>query len=362
MLDQRGHGRSGRPASGYGLERFAADAHRVIAALDLGRPLVVGHGWGGLVALELCVRRPEAASGLVFVDGPLFDGVGTAPPPRGAMPTHASPGDAEAELRAGLGEPLDRDVSDLVRAGLVERQGRFLPVPTARVRRLLQRAMRAARPGELLGEVQVPALLALSGARRDEAELIEARAPAALVRWYDCGHEIPLLRPARLGADISRMAVAAAYADVAWRAAQLDGNWSMTVHDGERGWDARQLLAHIASTQTAIPQLLRLDDAHRVGAPFDPDRWNEAQVRRRRTATPKALKEELQAASEAMPSAILAADPRRPAVAGPFAGRPLSEMLDRTLRHQIQHLVTLQKAFGACPRDGAGLSADLECV
>src|SRR4029450_2173673 len=44
--DQRGHGRSGKPSSGYGFDRLIADAAAVIGALGMGRPVVAGHSWG----------------------------------------------------------------------------------------------------------------------------------------------------------------------------------------------------------------------------------------------------------------------------------------------------------------------------
>ena len=67
--DQRGHGLSSKPSSGYGFDRVSRDAADLIQALDLARPVVVGHSWGANVALELAVRRPRLVSGLVFIDG-----------------------------------------------------------------------------------------------------------------------------------------------------------------------------------------------------------------------------------------------------------------------------------------------------
>ncbi len=72
-FDQRGHGRSGKPSSGYGFDRTTADAAAVIRAARLGRPLVVGHSWGANVALELAVRHPRRVGGLVLVDGGFLD-------------------------------------------------------------------------------------------------------------------------------------------------------------------------------------------------------------------------------------------------------------------------------------------------
>jgi pimeloyl-ACP methyl ester carboxylesterase len=67
--DQRGHGRSGKPSSGYGFDRMSADAVAVIRAERLARPIVVGHSWGANVALELAVRRPRLVAGIVLIDG-----------------------------------------------------------------------------------------------------------------------------------------------------------------------------------------------------------------------------------------------------------------------------------------------------
>lgn len=59
-LDMRGHGDSIKPAAGaYSLRHTADDAAAFIQALDLPRPILVGHSWGGATALVLA-----AGSGL----------------------------------------------------------------------------------------------------------------------------------------------------------------------------------------------------------------------------------------------------------------------------------------------------------
>lgn len=383
MLDQRGHGRSSRPESGYDMERTVADAAHVIDTLALGRPLVVGHSWGGLVALELSATHSEVASALLFVDGPLT-AMGELVPfgqaasrLRGPMSSYASVREAEDELVSGLGEGagdagMGPGLSSFVRAGLVERRGRFHPTPTTRVRRQVLRAAYSMRPQVRFTEVEGPVLLAMAGRpsvetppvvlerQRTAAERLLELSAGVRLRWYDSGHQIPVLRGPALAKDIGLLARGAAYADIAWRAASLDGDWNATVHEEDGGWNARELLAHLASTQTAIPQIMRLSDEHRAGEPFDPDRWNASQIKRRHAATPQSLIEELQAASDALPAAIFDADLRRPAVAGAFAGQPLGEMLDRMLSHQLEHLMTLERAFRS-RQDGSdespGLSA-----
>jgi pimeloyl-ACP methyl ester carboxylesterase len=67
--DQRGHGRSSKPSSGYGFDRTTADAAAVIRATRLHRPIVVGHSWGANVALELAIRRSRLVGGTVLLDG-----------------------------------------------------------------------------------------------------------------------------------------------------------------------------------------------------------------------------------------------------------------------------------------------------
>jgi pimeloyl-ACP methyl ester carboxylesterase len=48
-LDVRGHGQS-VPAAGWPFDAVLADLDAVIAELDLGDPVVVGHSMGGLIA------------------------------------------------------------------------------------------------------------------------------------------------------------------------------------------------------------------------------------------------------------------------------------------------------------------------
>ena len=68
-LDQRGHGESDKPDRGYDFATVSGDLHGFIEALKLERPVIAGHSWGGDVALEYAVARPEVPRGLCFVDG-----------------------------------------------------------------------------------------------------------------------------------------------------------------------------------------------------------------------------------------------------------------------------------------------------
>lgn len=71
-VDQRGHGQSDKPDSGFDFATLTQDLLALLLDLDwLGdnRPWVAGQSWGANVVLELAVRHPDAAAGLVLVDG-----------------------------------------------------------------------------------------------------------------------------------------------------------------------------------------------------------------------------------------------------------------------------------------------------
>lgn len=71
-VDQRGHGRSDKPDTGYDFATVTDDLSLVIDALGWQRPLVAGQSWGGNVVLELAVRHPSAA-GIACIDGGILE-------------------------------------------------------------------------------------------------------------------------------------------------------------------------------------------------------------------------------------------------------------------------------------------------
>ncbi len=68
-LDQRGHGESSKPDDGYDFASVSADLHAFIQDLGIESPIVIGHSWGGDVALEYAVQHPDVCKGLGFIDG-----------------------------------------------------------------------------------------------------------------------------------------------------------------------------------------------------------------------------------------------------------------------------------------------------
>src|SRR5258708_12762446 len=70
-IDQRSHGCPDAPPTGYGMDVLATDAGHAIRELGLDRPVVVGHSWGGTVALEVGARQAELVSAVAVMDGPI---------------------------------------------------------------------------------------------------------------------------------------------------------------------------------------------------------------------------------------------------------------------------------------------------
>ncbi|MFN8379946.1 MAG: alpha/beta hydrolase [Anaerolineae bacterium] len=70
--DQRGHGKSDKPASGYDFDTICADVDGLVEALGLPQPFrLAGHSWGAYSVLRYAATRPERVSKLFLIDGGL---------------------------------------------------------------------------------------------------------------------------------------------------------------------------------------------------------------------------------------------------------------------------------------------------
>ena len=67
-INLRGHGDSDAPKQDYTMAGFADDIAWQCEQLALQRPVVIGHSLGGAIALEMCGRHPELASGLIMIN------------------------------------------------------------------------------------------------------------------------------------------------------------------------------------------------------------------------------------------------------------------------------------------------------
>jgi pimeloyl-ACP methyl ester carboxylesterase len=68
--DVKGVGRSDRPDSGYDPQTLADEISQLIRNLHVKKALLVGHDWGGAIALATAFRHPGRVSGVVLVAAP----------------------------------------------------------------------------------------------------------------------------------------------------------------------------------------------------------------------------------------------------------------------------------------------------
>lgn len=65
--DLMGHGESAKPMGDYSLGAFASGLRDLLAALDVPSATIVGHSFGGGVAMQLAYQHPELCDRLVLV-------------------------------------------------------------------------------------------------------------------------------------------------------------------------------------------------------------------------------------------------------------------------------------------------------
>jgi pimeloyl-ACP methyl ester carboxylesterase len=220
-LDQRGHGESDQPDSGYDFPTVVADLKGFLDALGIvEQSIVVGHSWGASVVLHFGVAHPDRTAGLVLVDG------GTG-----------SPGErwTWAETAARLMPPdIDGRLWEDLRQRMSSTNGAYADPRTAAVGRSLfhvdadgrvsrrfripnhmqvVRALWEQRPAELLPQLRCPVLILPA---RQSTDAPEARSnkiasveralelqPRARVRWFDdTVHDVPLQRPDELSREL----------------------------------------------------------------------------------------------------------------------------------------------------------------
>jgi 3-oxoadipate enol-lactonase len=69
--DLRGTGAGGRPPGPYSLADFVGDLRTVVEELELERPGLVGHSFGGSIALAYAAAYPDEVAAVVSVGGPV---------------------------------------------------------------------------------------------------------------------------------------------------------------------------------------------------------------------------------------------------------------------------------------------------
>ncbi|MFL2640279.1 MAG: alpha/beta fold hydrolase [Dehalococcoidia bacterium] len=69
--DNRGHGDSEKPGTGYYLQDFVQDTKEIIENLDLEKPTYIGHSWGANIGTMLAANHPNLIS-KAFLEDPVY--------------------------------------------------------------------------------------------------------------------------------------------------------------------------------------------------------------------------------------------------------------------------------------------------
>lgn len=205
--DLRGHGRSDRPPSGYGVPSLAADVLAVLDDAKAERAVWVGNSIGGMIAIEAAISAPPRVSGAVVVSattnlGPLV--------PREALTAYEERfWAAWAYMSQGALSPRTRrerpEVAEYL-GGAARAGGNFTPEVFLACMRDPDGVFRW-NAEDRLGRVACPVAV-FAGA--DDQTLPQAavraladRVPGASLRVVDeVGHYYPRERPAEFNADL----------------------------------------------------------------------------------------------------------------------------------------------------------------
>jgi non-heme chloroperoxidase len=199
-LSQRGHGRSGKPPSGYRARDFAADVAEFLRVRSLPPVLLVGHSMGAANAMRLVLDHPQRVRALVAA---------------GAFARFDDKPELAAFIREQI-EPLTDPVPrELARAfqldtiagpvapGLVDTMVDESLLLPARVWRQVFAALADDRFGDQLRHIAVPTLVAWGDADRfvpaaDTHRLLREIPDARLARFEGVGHALHWEQPRRV--------------------------------------------------------------------------------------------------------------------------------------------------------------------
>lgn len=225
-LDQRGHGLTDKPEGDYGFEVFRGDLQAFLDACHLERPVLLGHSWGALVAVDFAVHHavgPRAPAGVMLVDGgvtQLDDGPDASweqvrqrltPPRLAGMPL-----DEFLKRLTDWGGPLSEDdqaVQAILANFEISEDETIAPRLSFEHHMQIVRAMWEFKTFEYLPRVRCPVAAVLAepppGRSQQDEEFLSrkregvARAreiqPRLRVHWLsETLHDIPLHRPGEL--------------------------------------------------------------------------------------------------------------------------------------------------------------------
>ncbi len=223
-IDQRGHGLSDKPDAGYDFASITHDLDQILTVLDIERATLIGHSWGGNVAVQYAVDHPERVDRLVLVDGgflqmPAQVDWPTAekmlePPDLIGLPVN----ELRANLKIWQGSAWTVQAEAITLHNFEIRADQTIaPRLTKSHHMQVVRALYDHQPSELWRQIHCPVLIipavapqphdarahSMLETKRRNVALAEARLAHSRTLWlYDTIHDIPLQRPLELATAI----------------------------------------------------------------------------------------------------------------------------------------------------------------
>jgi pimeloyl-ACP methyl ester carboxylesterase/uncharacterized protein YndB with AHSA1/START domain len=194
-IDLRGHGESEVPDSGYTIDVFADDVIQVCDQAGLTRAVFCGHSFA--LALQVAIRRPDLAAGVVLLDGAVL-----IPP-------------GERDRLMGFAEVLETDAwreallgfFGGVAAGAAERVRADIAVtPRFDAAPLFREIAESDYADELLS-ARCPILYVHSGMPIDLQRLRAVRPDATVLSVANAGHYVMLTQPVAVNAALDRFLI-----------------------------------------------------------------------------------------------------------------------------------------------------------
>jgi pimeloyl-ACP methyl ester carboxylesterase len=220
-VDQRGHGRSSKPTTGFDFETLVGDLLAVMQSYGwepTRPPFVAGQSWGANVVLELAARHPEAVSGIALIDGAtrdLADGfadwatcrAALAPPQLEGMEAQQF----EAAIRSAHPGWPEEGIQGTLANMEIREDGTIRPWLGRDDHMTILRELWEHHPSRRFADVLVPVLVMpaddpsnqrWSAGRRDSVRLAARSLPRSVVHWMVGDHDLHAQHPLEVAALI----------------------------------------------------------------------------------------------------------------------------------------------------------------
>ncbi len=213
LLDQRGHGASGKPECCYSRIDFAYDIKLFLDQLGIERADIAGHSLGSIVAQTFAAYWPERTRRLVLIA--TTAGKRSNANPRKPQSTSTFGAATDAAI-ANLKDPIDPDsafmrewwnIHDVDPELLAIMRREAAAIPASVWRAMLQQLGSSMDLRYTIGSIKAPTLLVFGGqdtlfGAKDRSELAAFLPTAKVVLFPQLGHSLPEQDPATVAASI----------------------------------------------------------------------------------------------------------------------------------------------------------------